>query len=758
MSRSMLFIPLVLLFCFVLGFFVDFFGVSSVFSWFSMVVGRAPYVEVSLPFPCLSGVFLCFCSLFGYYGFRIVMFLIFSLIFFMILYVYGVNRFSLYVLLMPSFLLLLFNSLEFLSSFLLFLSVFLGYFSYMGLAGLVFGLACSSSIVPLIFLPFMYIYVVRRSRLFLESFILSFFMFNFPFIMMNLHSWISSYVDNALYFFPYLSNIFWLLIIVGILVTYFIFSRYRELHPLSVYIGFILILYIASFFTNPLFSIFIFPLLFLFDNTGLILFFIFDLFNVLSVFRPLSFFMNILVLCKVVALVPLLYWCLYISKPYIPHTAQDNILNIRSTILDCWNFIKGIIYRGDVIYPVLFLITFLLLVYRLDFPTKIYFDEIYYVDKGARPILALKGDFNRIHPPFAKELIALGILLFSDNPFAWRVIGVLLSSFVPPLIFYIAHRVFHSKKIALLSSLFIILDPLFYAQSRIAMLDCYLLSLSIIAMAFFIKYYFSEDKGIAALYLSGFFYGLAVASKLPGVLPYILCLSYLLSDCVKTRDLKLLLHVIISFVILPVVAYISTYIPTLFIRGYGFREFIDQQFYMLRYSAHLPTEKPHPYWSQPWTWPLILRPVLTLYDKLIINGSEYIACICDFGNPLTWVIGLVSVLFLIIDISSGKTVSDEVKFFILWFLITWMPFFPLGILKLLGLGREMFIYYFLQSIPPLTIIFSFSLSNSDKQYNTSISFLTLIASTIFFIYSYPVISGLPVHVDYIRGMKILKLF
>ena len=208
------------------------------------------------------------------------------------------------------------------------------------------------------------------------------------------------------------------------------------------------------------------------------------------------------------------------------------------------------------------------------------------------------------------------------------------------------------------------------------------------------------------------------------------------------------------------IVYVLSYTPTIFLfYGFDLERFWNQQLYMVRFSAHLPTEKPHPYWSQPWTWPFILRPVLTCYDVVKIGDEEFVHCICDFGNPITWVLGLIVVLNALIDLYYDKNKRDfSTLFLIFWFLITWLPYFPLGISKLFGLGREMFIYYFLQCLPPLVIFFAECVSTANDYIDSRIVALSiLIALFSFYVYAYPVISGILVEVDYIRGMKILKL-
>ena len=66
----------------------------------------------------------------------------------------------------------------------------------------------------------------------------------------------------------------------------------------------------------------------------------------------------------------------------------------------------------------------LLFALHLDRPGKPVFDEVHYVP-AARAMLALDHPANTEHPPLAKELIAVGMGMFGDDPIGWRAMPVL---------------------------------------------------------------------------------------------------------------------------------------------------------------------------------------------------------------------------------------------------------------------------------------------------------------------------------------------
>ena len=59
--------------------------------------------------------------------------------------------------------------------------------------------------------------------------------------------------------------------------------------------------------------------------------------------------------------------------------------------------------------------------------THPYFDEVHYLP-AAREFLTLGTFINREHPLVGKELIALGIALFGDNPWGWRLLPTLFGT------------------------------------------------------------------------------------------------------------------------------------------------------------------------------------------------------------------------------------------------------------------------------------------------------------------------------------------
>ena len=115
-----------------------------------------------------------------------------------------------------------------------------------------------------------------------------------------------------------------------------------------------------------------------------------------------------------------------------------------------------------------------LLFSELGEPSRIYFDETYYVD-DARGYLehGVEPSFA-VHPPVGKWIIAGSMSVFGDDAFGWRAAGALAGSLTVVLIFHIGVRLFRRTGPPALAALLVLTDGLFFTQARIAMLDIYL--------------------------------------------------------------------------------------------------------------------------------------------------------------------------------------------------------------------------------------------------------------------------------------------
>ena len=124
------------------------------------------------------------------------------------------------------------------------------------------------------------------------------------------------------------------------------------------------------------------------------------------------------------------------------------------------------------IAPLIIAVTsFILRIFHLGSIKSYIFDEVYYVDNTRdylRYGVEVTGNNSEfiVHPPVGKWLIAMGMKIFGDNPFGWRITTAVIGSLAILMVALIAHRLFYSPIITGLAGLLMALDGLALVHSR----------------------------------------------------------------------------------------------------------------------------------------------------------------------------------------------------------------------------------------------------------------------------------------------------
>ena len=636
-------------------------------------------------------------------------------------------------------------------------------------SALTLALASSSSFYPFLLLPIYLLKTEKGKRLiFLSVFLLSFMFVSFPFEVVNPERWLNSYIINVMdvmskggiqHFLSFTSQsqLIYTLSTTLLFIAGYVLMLYKGngKSPHQLVLTVLTFFLLVNGIYAPTTNLWLLPLVGLAQPNS-VLFFSFDLISVLiSVLQPLSIFgiqFLELFIARSVLLALLLVHIWTLSPPKTSSLTQFvDVMVIKFG--EKWEEFKGRLAKIPTPITLILLGTLasVTLLSGLGNPDSVYFDEEHYVT-AARAILRGGGDPNWIHPPLGKLLMALGMLALGESdPLGWRLPGVFLAILCVPALNLIGTRLYGSRKTGLIASLLLCFDFLFFAQARIAMLDIYVLAFSLFGVLF----YLSSDRShrLSYLALSGVFFGMATSSKMPGFLPLLLCFIHGMIRWGRKRK-RNIVSLLNTLIFIPIAVYIASYIPCFFILGHGFSDFLNRQYQMLHYSAYLPG--PHPYMSEPWTWPLMVRPLVSFYETLQVNEVTYVATISHLGNPLIWHIGIVLIM---ISIWNALTRSEEENIFVCaWFLLTWLFYFPMGIAHaLFGWGRAQYIFYFLQSVPALCLTLANVLEEGDETMRFPISALALAAALLTFALCYPVISGYPVPLDYVQGVKLLRL-
>lgn len=308
--------------------------------------------------------------------------------------------------------------------------------------------------------------------------------------------------------------------------------------------------------------------------------------------------------------------------------------------------------------------------FRLGTPNKLIFDEIYYVD-GARDLLkfgvevsANKPEFV-VHPPVGKWVIALGIKVFGDNPFGWRIAVALLGTLSILMIAKIASRVFGALGYGLIAALLAAFDGLNLVMSRTALLDITLTTFLLVATWFLIERRFL---------FAGIFFGLALGTKWNALFYIIIFAIFFVGKEIRESYRKseeqqidrrevislLLLRKLQLFVV-PLIVYLATWIgwfrsPRGWSRFWAadngvtflapLRSFIHYQFEILNFHEGLSSR--HNYKSPAWQWLLQIRPTSFYYESPTCGASKCSQEVLAMGTPLLWWSGAIAFFALLI--------------------------------------------------------------------------------------------------------------
>ena len=185
---------------------------------------------------------------------------------------------------------------------------------------------------------------------------------------------------------------------------------------------------------------------------------------------------------------------------------------------------------------VVFALSLAAFLWDVDTPNVMMFDETWYVPT-AQKWLAAGEMMHEEHPPLGKLMIALGMWLFGDNPFGWRVMSAGFGALAVSGTFLWAFALLRSVPQALWAAAVVFCSHVVFVQARIAMLDIFLMAFCTLALAFFTFSIKEPDRRRSLGYAlaMGVCLGLASACKWSGFfLLFGLAGAYLLIALLRT--------------------------------------------------------------------------------------------------------------------------------------------------------------------------------------------------------------------------------
>jgi len=377
--------------------------------------------------------------------------------------------------------------------------------------------------------------------------------------------------------------------------------------------------------------------------------------------------------------------------------------------------------KAKLILITILIFAFVTRIYNLWSPQNEYFDEVYHAFTAK---VILHGGveawewwntppegfaYEWTHPPLAKLGMVLGMFVFGENSFGYRIPGVLLGVGSVLLIYLLSKKIFKDEVIGLISAGVYSFDGLPLVMSRIAMNDSYLLFFSLLSI-----YMFYKKKDV----WSALSFGLALSSKWSAL--WVIPILFVIWLKQKDRFRPILF---ISFLFLPIAIYFLSYLP-MFTTGHDLTTWWGMQKQMWWY--HTGLDATHAYSSSWWNWPLLIRPIY-LYTSNEIGGM--VARIYAMGNPFIFWFGVVSVILSSIYsfVEKNKNLG-LIVFCYLMFFVPWA-----------ASPRIMFLYHYLPAVPFMCIAIGYVLRR-----NLKLVFPYLIICLLSFIYFYPHWAGLQI--------------
>jgi dolichyl-phosphate-mannose-protein mannosyltransferase len=371
--------------------------------------------------------------------------------------------------------------------------------------------------------------------------------------------------------------------------------------------------------------------------------------------------------------------------------------------------------RNALIAVVIFVVAHFALLIGVTTPENFYFDEVHYVPAARQmlePVMPTPT-LNPMHPPLAKQLIALSIRTFGDGPLGWRYPGVLFGSLAMVAMYLCGLALFAQQGPAVASALLAFFNQMVFVQSRIAMLDIFALAFGLFGVAAFM-HGFRKPRPHPWFAVAGLVFGLSIACKWNGLFALATCIVVVAVIRLLQRwgtqfaegnagdwyrpglwpDFRYY-HFAACFVLIPAMVYLASFIP---LYGFSLPDLVEAQ---RRIFADNTTTAiaGHTYMSAWPSWPFLVRPVWYLFDKI---ADDRIAAVVFLGNPLVlwtalpaliaclrdWIVTRRADAFLILSFYFGPYLAWAVLPRTVGFLYYYLPSATLASLALVYVLRR----------------------------------------------------------------------
>lgn len=383
---------------------------------------------------------------------------------------------------------------------------------------------------------------------------------------------------------------------------------------------------------------------------------------------------------------------------------------------------------------------------RLDRPSSYVLDETYHAYTAGR---LLAGDrdaylwntkapregsaYTWNHPPAGLWIIAGGIAIWGDRALGWRFSSAVFGVLGAALAYLLALRLTGRRVAAELTLALLLLEGLWFVQSRVGMLDIFGAVFVLAALLAFHEHLTADASGrLRWLLATGLCLGLAIATKWNAAYPSLAIGLIALGTAARRREPgqrpRAIGGVLLALVLVPIVVYLGAYLP-FFATGHTADQFVELHRQMLRYHSAL--RETHSYQSRWWEWPLLLKPMW--YH--VTYGRGTVANIYAQGNPaLVWLF-VPAVAWLVRRWWRERRAAAVTL--AIGFLSPWLPWALVP--------RPGFFYYFLPSVPFGVLAVSVGVADlwesGRRARMVALGYVTLVA--IAFAFFHPIYAAVP---------------
>ncbi|HWL35046.1 MAG TPA: phospholipid carrier-dependent glycosyltransferase [Frankiaceae bacterium] len=287
-----------------------------------------------------------------------------------------------------------------------------------------------------------------------------------------------------------------------------------------------------------------------------------------------------------------------------------------------------------------------------------------------------------VHPPLGKWLIAIGEWIYGYNPnggarsaFGWRIAAVVFGALSVLVLCRLGRRLFRSTLLGCLAGLLLALDGLHFVQSRVAMLDIFLMFFVLAAAACAVadrdwsrrrlQDRLGPDRSFPGpgsgwrpwRLMTGVMLGCALGTKWSAIYYVAVIALVIFAWDVGARRaagvprpfraalLRETFPLLLTLAVVPVAVYVLTWTGW-FVTDGGWRRTCNAQwptecgaiegfwkYHKEIWDFHVGLSSDHPYASKPWGWLVLARPVLYVYETPRKGFSQAVLAV---GTPAIW--------------------------------------------------------------------------------------------------------------------------